>query len=568
MKLFHLLFVLLLLLVSLAQSRGPKQHEHEKGDEGDEEYDDEENYDDENEESYETFTDDSLFTFELSADGTASETFAATSTATDNKPIVPTAAGGRTFGQRWVARENSKRNMYYKKKSIKLWNDVKSAVAKEKNGEDVSDPFLIVWDLLNTLVAIIELEPHQAHSWIFAGHMSLHLLITSEISENDVIGFFAQAMHLSPYESSKHIVTLLTDIKKKANQDSTLELLDELLDLFSDPTKLPKIPRDSKTYGLLSSKKHPGVRKALEHLELKKTIGGKGAVEPGDQIEPEEIEPPPATSLSTDTTASRNMREQMKKIDLWPTHLVSINLMKILNVTKEDNAYLSNLAVNEFLKYKKTREDESKNSGEPPPTPNDLDDGFFSHQIASPGMIFSNENSVQGKWPELYTHGTKGYHIYKRLVLGIREACENYIRMYGRPGTLEHIKSKGELREDFWSAVYIPDTVHSHHVHQASIVSAVYYSKVGAENTPIVFSDPRGAGPIHNYEQFLGEHDFEPEAPFHQQYNYFPEEGELILFPSWLVHKVPAHKGKDDRVSWPYNYNSADLNFDAWSRTV
>ena len=120
-----------------------------------------------------------------------------------------------------------------------------------------------------------------------------------------------------------------------------------------------------------------------------------------------------------------------------------------------------------------------------------------------------------------------------------------------------------------WAAVYETGTVHSHHVHQASVVSAVYYSRTGGSDnpgTPIVFSDPRGAPPAQSYEQFEGGHDFEPTAPFHHQLNYFPSEGELVLFPSWLVHKVPGHAGDQHRVSWPFNWQSDDWG--AWGTTV
>eukprot|EP01051_Picozoa_sp_SAG22_P000503 SAG22_NODE_14_length_33165_cov_13.196698_22_plen_70_part_00 len=32
--------------------------------------------------------------------------------------------------------------------------------------------------------------------------------------------------------------------------------------------------------------------------------------------------------------------------------------------------------------------------------------------------------------------------------------------------------------------------------------------------------------------------DAQPVAPFHGQYAFFPAAGDLVLFPSWLVHKV------------------------------
>ena len=195
------------------------------------------------------------------------------------------------------------------------------------------------------------------------------------------------------------------------------------------------------------------------------------------------------------------------------------------------------------------------------PTPNDLDDKWFAFQIANPHAV-RERHGIQ-RWPELYEE-EEARAMYLLLDELIQEACEEYLRRFARPGTLKALRSS--FSSDFWSAVYTPGIVHSHHTHQMSLVSAVYYSKAGARNTPIVFSDPRGATPIDNYEQFIGEHAFEPRAPFHQQLSYFPEEGELVLFPSWLVHKVPTHNGTTERVSWPYNLKAH--TWDAWSRVA
>jgi len=216
--------------------------------------------------------------------------------------------------------------------------------------------------------------------------------------------------------------------------------------------------------------------------------------------------------------------------------------------------------LDKFLAFKATVEAEHKREGRPMPSPNDLDDKFFSFQQASPQAVARREGTE--RWAELY-HKTPEYLQLAGL---IEEACREYIRRFARPGTLEQVGKPGDFSSDMWAAVYIPGTVHSHHTHQMSIVSAVYYSKTGPRNTPIVFSDPRGAAPIQNFEQFEGEHDFEPAGPFHQQFSYFPEEGELILFPSWLVHKVPGHNAKEERVAWPYNYKGS--TWDGWARTA
>jgi hypothetical protein len=78
----------------------------------------------------------------------------------------------------------------------------------------------------------------------------------------------------------------------------------------------------------------------------------------------------------------------------------------------------------------------------------------------------------------------------------MRKACEEYVRRYGRPGSYERnagasAAGAGAGAADgaaghpldhaggtVWAAVYPAGngTTHSHHVHQGSIVSAVYYS--------------------------------------------------------------------------------------------
>jgi hypothetical protein len=67
-------------------------------------------------------------------------------------------------------------------------------------------------------------------------------------------------------------------------------------------------------------------------------------------------------------------------------------------------------------------------------------------------------------------------------------------------------------------------------------VSGVYYASVPANAGPIVFEDPRG-----------------PLPPFSNRFFHRPREGEMVLFPSWLVHFVAPTKGNEPRVSFSFN---------------
>eukprot|EP01047_Picozoa_sp_COSAG01_P029377 COSAG01_NODE_2014_length_8644_cov_70.285079_2_plen_136_part_00 len=103
--------------------------------------------------------------------------------------------------------------------------------------------------------------------------------------------------------------------------------------------------------------------------------------------------------------------------------------------------------------------------------------------------------------------------------------------------------------------------------------------------SPIVFYDPRGA-----WAQFARDGGRrKSEAPwlfttqegddptsrgtqlygaFYQQYQFHPKQGDICLFPSWLVHRV-AKQGATgagrERITWSFNLGSG---IDAWSRTA
>ena len=147
-----------------------------------------------------------------------------------------------------------------------------------------------------------------------------------------------------------------------------------------------------------------------------------------------------------------------------------------------------------------------------------------------------------------------------------------------------------------WAAVYTADTPHLTHVHESSVVSGSYYSQVPTHQinlavsdavqqapsgtAPIVFMDPRGGQPMHNdaiqvsyssgYNNAAVESvsilqpETEPEAPFVHSTTFFPTTGDIVIFPSYLPHRVPpAPKSKslEPRVSWAFNLEGGDF---AW----
>jgi hypothetical protein len=80
-----------------------------------------------------------------------------------------------------------------------------------------------------------------------------------------------------------------------------------------------------------------------------------------------------------------------------------------------------------------------------------------------------------------------------------------------------------------WSSVHSSDgfgSFHLPHTHADSTFSSVFYASIPESAGSIWFHDPRGNRP-----------------PFDQTFQLEPRQGELILFPSWIVHEVrPPNK--------------------------
>jgi uncharacterized protein (TIGR02466 family) len=85
------------------------------------------------------------------------------------------------------------------------------------------------------------------------------------------------------------------------------------------------------------------------------------------------------------------------------------------------------------------------------------------------------------------------------------------------------------------------------HVHAHCVVSAVYYIACPPGSGDLVFEDPRVqasfASSLHLFCQDLGSH----------LVRLSPQEGQLVLFPSWLSHRVEPSGSFEPRISLPIN---------------
>ena len=153
----------------------------------------------------------------------------------------------------------------------------------------------------------------------------------------------------------------------------------------------------------------------------------------------------------------------------------------------------------------------------------------------------------EGVYRTIGNSASDNSYIFNGKLKKIKQFCEEQLKIYVK----EVINPKEEL--DFyitqsWLNITKPGGYHHEHSHQNSIISGVFYIST-EEDDKITFSDPNmKIKEVIKFEQ--------------REFNlwnstswFFPSiTSELVLFPSWLEHKVDMNeKATTDRISISFN---------------
>ena len=90
---------------------------------------------------------------------------------------------------------------------------------------------------------------------------------------------------------------------------------------------------------------------------------------------------------------------------------------------------------------------------------------------------------------------------------------------------------------------------HQLHNHRMSFISGTYYSLANENCARIMFQSP-----LEHLKMNWPVSDIDSKYNRDDEY-IIPESGTMILFPSFLNHKVEKHQNTDDRVAWSFNIN-------------
>lgn len=107
---------------------------------------------------------------------------------------------------------------------------------------------------------------------------------------------------------------------------------------------------------------------------------------------------------------------------------------------------------------------------------------------------------------------------------------------------------------NLWTNINSRGGYHEKHRHENSFLSGTYYVMAEAGAAPITFYDPKAAFR-------MIEPRMEAPAPFTAKvFSIQPATGTLVLFPSYLEHKVEVQKSDTDRLSLSFNIVFASNN--------
>lgn len=87
------------------------------------------------------------------------------------------------------------------------------------------------------------------------------------------------------------------------------------------------------------------------------------------------------------------------------------------------------------------------------------------------------------------------------------------------------------------------------HIHPGATFSGVYYVKCNKNSGDLVLKHPSMAQQYSLKEEAISEFtDFSASS-----WAVFPEEGKLVMFPSWLEHYVEPNTSNEERISIAFN---------------
>lgn len=153
---------------------------------------------------------------------------------------------------------------------------------------------------------------------------------------------------------------------------------------------------------------------------------------------------------------------------------------------------------------------------------------------------YPNGYTSYGSWDQMHRMSSTFEALQRKIDLEV----EKYIR------SLDYDLPRKSLKMDTcWVNVMPENTMHTAHIHPHSVLSGTFYVDIPQSSSAIKFEDPR-------LGFFMNSPAVKTKAKKQNQrfFSIQPQNGDLILFESWLKHEVPLNKSRKPRISVSFNY--------------
>ena len=170
-----------------------------------------------------------------------------------------------------------------------------------------------------------------------------------------------------------------------------------------------------------------------------------------------------------------------------------------------------------------------------------LDNQLFANEIVEwskrdPGIKKTNRNG----W-----HSTTEMHkmpVFKPLV---DELFKMQFEIYK-----EEWLDKEPMLGNMWANINPPGGYNASHIHPNSLFSGVYYVKAPQKSGALSCNDPRPGVQLNMPVRKKGT----PPKHLWREIHLEPQEGRILMFPSYLWHGVSSNESNDIRISVSFNF--------------
>lgn len=161
------------------------------------------------------------------------------------------------------------------------------------------------------------------------------------------------------------------------------------------------------------------------------------------------------------------------------------------------------------------------------------------------GQVWCEENGYQG-----YTSYASlddlpwRLPIFEELVKNI----DKHVEAFAEDLQFD-LEGKKLVLDSIWINILPEGGIHTSHIHPHSVISGTTYVSVKKGVNSIKYEDPRHAMMMGAPNRIQDAREEMKNFVYVQ-----PENGDILLWESWLRHEVPMNMAEEDRISISFNY--------------